>query len=432
MDKADIGAVGYDFPRLVETQRLFFASGEPKSLDFRLKKLALLENAIIRRSDDILAALNKDLGKPSLEAYLAEVHFVISEIRLFRKKLRQWSRPRRVGSPFYLQPARSEIRRDPYGIALIVAPWNYPFQLSMSPLIAALGAGNCVFLKPSDLAPSTSNIIAEIISEVFEARHVTSITGGPEVGKALLSLPFDYWFYTGGERIGKLYATAAAGSLAPITLELGGKCPCFLDADIDLDLAAARVASAKFFNAGQTCIAPDFVLVHNSIRHVFVEKLAAVITSHYTESGASDLSRIVSEDHYRRLKKLISGDAIRIGVDDPEALRLVPRILPQSDWSSPAMSEEVFGPILPILGYDSLEEAIERLRSLPSPLALYVFSRNSETLEKISGSIRSGSVCFNDAIKQATNLRLPFGGVGQSGMGRYHGRSGFETFSYER
>jgi len=412
--------------------KAFFATSASVPLDYRLAALSRLERVVSRETDAILEALATDLGKPALEAWLAEVHFVLTEIRLFRRRLRSWSKPGRVGNPFLIFPARSEIRREPFGAVLVAAPWNYPFQLSLSPLIAAVAGGNTVVLKPSELAPATGAVLARIVEEVFESGHVAVINGGPGTGAALLAEPFDFWFYTGGERVGRLYAEAAARRLAPAVLELGGKCPCILAEDVDLDLAAARIVSAKFFNAGQTCVAPDFVLVPEALREALVEKIRALIERCYGTEIPRDLASIVNASHYERLCGLLTGEVLQIGVDDPAARRLAPRLLPRATWDDPAMHDEIFGPILPVLGYDSLDEALARLAAMPAPLALYAFSRNSRTLEKIAGAVRSGGVCFNDAVKQAVNLDLPFGGVGASGMGRYRGKAGFETFTWTR
>ena len=432
MDGPDEASLSYDFAAIVDTQKAFFASGKTRGLDFRLEKLRILEAAITRRGEELLAALASDLGKPSLEAYVAEYYFVLSEIRLFRKNLSRWSRPQRVGNPFYFYPARSEIRREPYGVNLIVSPWNYPFQLSLSPLVAAVAAGNCVVLKPSEMAPATASLLAALIAEVFDPAHVIVVNGGPRIGKELLELPFDFWFYTGNERIGRLYAEAGARTLTPVALELGGKCPCVVDIGVDLDIAVERIISAKFFNAGQTCIAPDFVLVPKALKDTFISKARAVLIAAYGNENRGDLAAIVNERHYRRLQSLITPGEIRVGEDNLATRRLAPRLLPDADWESLVMQEEIFGPILPVIAYASLDEALKALSALPSPLALYAFSRNRQTLEHIAGSVRSGSICFNDVLKQATNLNLPFGGVGNSGMGRYRGRAGFECFSYQR
>lgn len=422
----------HDLADLVARQRAFFDSGATRPLRFRLDALGRLETVIQRDTDRILDALAADLGKPPLEAFLAEVHFVISEIRLFRRKLRRWAKPRRVGHPYYLLPARSEIRREPYGVALVVAPWNYPLQLSLSPLVAAVAAGNTVVLKPSEFAPATADYLAGLVAEVFGPAHVSVVAGDAGVGGRLLGLPFDFWFYTGSERVGRLYASAAAERLAPAVLELGGKCPCVVAEDADLSLVVPRIVEAKFFNAGQTCVAPDFVAVAESRRSELVDGLREQLARCYGTGTPTDLARIVNRRHYDRLLGLVSGDAVRIGEDDPGRLLLAPRLLADARWDDAAMHEEIFGPVLPVMGYRSLDDLLARLAARPSPLALYAFSKSRTTLERIAAAVPSGSVCFNDAAKQALNLGLPFGGIGASGMGRYRGKAGFETFAWQR
>ncbi len=415
-----------------EAQGAFFASGRTRSLRFRRESLRALAAELGRRTDEALDALASDLGKPALEAWLAEVHFVRAEIGHCTRRLKRWAKPRRAGNPLYFLPARSEVRREPFGLVLTVSPWNYPLQLALSPLAGAVAAGNCVTLKPSELAPATSGFLANLVAEVFDPGHVTVFQGGPEVGAALMEQPFDFFFFTGGERTGRLYAAAAARHLAPATLELGGKCPCVVDAGVDLDLAVERIVAAKFFNAGQTCVAPDFALVPSGMHDDFVERAAAEIERRYGSSPSPDLARIVNGRHYARLLALIPPDAIRVGEDDQASLHLAPRLIASASWDDAAMREEIFGPILPVVAYDDLDRALSRLAAMPDPLAIYAFSKRRSTLERIAAATRSGAVCFNDAMKTAGNPRLPLGGVGASGMGRYRGRSGYRTFTYER
>lgn len=424
--------VDYDLKALLEAQRAYFRLGSTRSIDFRRERLKGLEAELVKRSDDLLAALASDLGKPALEAYVSEVFFSIAEIRLVVKKLSRWAKPKRVGNPFYYWPARSEVRHEPYGTALIVAPWNYPVQLSLSPLVAAVAAGNTVVLKPSELAPASSTILAEIIKAAFNPQHVAVVEGGAELGKELLKHSFDYWFYTGSERVGRLYGEAAARCLAPITLELGGKCPVVVADDAPIETTVERIITTKFFNAGQTCIAPDFVLVPSHRHEAFVAAAKAALENAYADNPRENLARIVNHDHYERIRSLIPLEAIRVGEDDPEDRFLAPTLIPYSTWECPVMQEEIFGPVLPIIPYHDIDGEIGRLSRMPSPLALYLFSRRDDFLEAIAAAVPSGSVCFNDAIKQATNLELPFGGVGASGMGRYRGKAGFEAFSYQR
>lgn len=425
-------SLDYDLKALLEAQRAYFRKGSTQKVAFRKERLQGLENELQRRSDDLLAALAADLGKPALEAYVSEVFFSIAEIRLIVKKLSRWAKPKRVGNPFYYWPARSEIRHEPFGNTLIVAPWNYPVQLSLSPLVAAVAAGNTVVLKPSEHAPASSAILAQIISEVFNPQHVAVVEGGPELGKELLEQSFDYWFYTGSEGVGRLYAEAAAKSLAPITLELGGKCPVVVGEDAPIETTVERIITNKFFNAGQTCIAPDFVLVPSHRHTAFVEAATSALESAFAENGPENMAHIVNDRHYERVRGLIPVEAIRVGEDDAETRFLAPTLIPYSNWECPSMQEEIFGPVLPIIPYHNIDEELARLGRMPSPLALYVFSGRQDFLEAVASTVRSGSVCFNDAIKQATNLELPFGGVGNSGMGRYRGKASFEAFSYQR
>ncbi|MCL4109427.1 UNVERIFIED_CONTAM: hypothetical protein GTU68_043655 [Idotea baltica] len=405
-----------------------------QSLDFRIDALRKLESVLQKRTDDILTALKTDLGKPELEAYVAEVFFMLTEIRLFCKKLKRWAKPKRAGHPFYFLPARSEIRREPFGTSLVIGPWNYPVQLALSPLVTSVAAGNCVILKPSEIASASSAILAETVAEAFDPAHVAVVEGGAEVSKSLLNQPFDFIFYTGSERVGKIVAEAAAKHLTPTVLELGGKCPCVVGKDIDLEITASRIAWAKFFNAGQTCFSPDFVVAHESIRDELAKKIVEKVTAFYAEDPINDFGKIVSESHFERLSEMLpdSSDVTKIGKDDPEIRHLAPRILSSADWLDPAMQDEIFGPVLPVLEFQTEADLVSKLQDLSSPLALYVFSRDKAFCETIVGAIRSGSVCINDLTKQSSNLDLPFGGVGKSGMGRYRGKFGFEAFTYQR
>ncbi len=423
-----------EIPDLHAAHREYFSQGKTRDIDFRIASLRRMEAEIMKRESDLLAALDADLGKPGLEAYVAEVFFVLSEIRLFCRKLKRWAKPKRAGNPFYFFPARSEIRQEPFGCSLIISPWNYPVQLALSPLIAAVAAGNCVILKPSELAPATSQLLFEIIRESFDKNHVSVVLGGKEESQSLLSQDFDFIFYTGSERVGKIVAEAAAKNLTPMVLELGGKCPCVIGPNVDIEMTASRIVAGKFFNAGQTCIAPDFVIAPVEIQEELTEKICAKVTEFYSNDPRGDLANIVSDDHFQRVSELTedSETVIRIGEDNRETRRLAPRILPGATWNSPAMKDEIFGPVLPILGYASQSELLEELKKLPSPLALYLFSRDSAFLDQVADAIQSGSIGINDVMRQATNLNLPFGGVGSSGMGRYRGRFGFDTFTYAR
>lgn len=422
----------YGLPEKVDAQRQFFSSGATRSVEFRLQSLELLGAELEKRRDALLDALAEDLGKPKVEAHLAEVFFLLSEIRLFLKRLKRWLRPVPVRNPFYFWPARSEIRLEPLGTSLVVSPWNYPAQLALGPAIASLAAGNAVLLKPSELVPATAAFLEVLVNSSFPPEHFHVVTGGADLGKEILKQKFDVWFYTGSESVGRLYAEAAARSLSPITLELGGKCPAIVASDADLEIAIERIALGKFFNAGQTCIAPDYALVPEELADRFTAQLHKKLKQFFPESPSPDLARIVNTAHFDRLAALLTPDAIREGESDRESRYFAPTLLPNSNWDAPAMQEEIFGPILPVVSYSDLDEALGVVASRPSPLALYAFSRDRDTLEWIAAAVPSGSVCFNDTLKQATNLHLPFGGVGDSGMGRYRGRFGLETFSNRR
>jgi len=413
----------------VEAQREFFSTGGTRDIGMRLKALDRLEEGLMKRREEVIAALKSDLGKPEIESFLSEYYFVLQEIRLVRKKLRKWLRDRRVGSPFYFWPCRSKVVREAFGVVLIIAPWNYPVQLSLAPLISAVAAGNTVILKPSEMAPASDSLLAELLSECFQENHVRLIPGGKPVAEELLSRAFDFVFFTGSTEVGRIVAEKAARHLTPVVLELGGKCPCVVDESADLEIAARRILTGKFFNGGQTCFAPDFVAVAESVRHELVRELERMLSENPWEQ---EMARIVNEKHYDRLLALTGEDAITKGSDRREDLHLAPRILPNSGWEDQAMKEEIFGPILPVVTFIGEDDLARRLRKFSSPLALYVFSKSDDFIEGLLAKVKSGSVCINDTMKQACSLELPFGGVGGSGQGRYRGRAGVETFTLTR
>ncbi|WP_193213110.1 aldehyde dehydrogenase family protein [Luteolibacter marinus] len=410
-------------------QRSFFDKGGTRDLDARLKALARLESALQDLRQEMLDALASDLGKPEIEAYLSEHVFLLEEIRLTFRSLRGWIKPARAGHPVYFLPSRSQVIREPFGVALVIAPWNYPIQLALSPLIAAIAAGNTVILKPSEMAPASGRFLARIVDRCFPPEWVTVIPGGKETSEALLEQAFDFIFFTGSTTVGRAIAEKAAKRLTPCVLELGGKCPCVVDRGADLPQTARRILIGKLFNAGQTCFAPDFVAVHESVRDDMVKALEELLDSRPWEQ---EMARIVNRHHFDRLRGLIQGDVIGKGDDDPQRLHLAPRILPRAEWDDPAMEEEIFGPILPVVGFSSLDGLIERLRGHPTPLALYCFSRDEAFIRTLLERVPSGGACINDVGKQAMNLHLPFGGAGASGHGCYRGRHGVEAFSRPR
>ncbi|HEY9860245.1 MAG TPA: aldehyde dehydrogenase [Candidatus Obscuribacterales bacterium] len=418
----------------VEKQRTFFNSGKTKSIDFRLEQLKILKQAILEAQSSIVEAVQADLRKPTFEAYLTEVG-VLDELKYAIKHLRSWAKPRKVATPVTFMPASAQICPQPLGVVLIIAPWNYPFQLSMSPLVGAIAAGNCAIIKPSELAPRTSQVIANLIRQHFDPAFITAIEGGVETSQQLLAERFDHIFFTGGTAIGKKVMAAAAEHLTPVTLELGGKSPCIVDAEVPIELAARRIAWGKFTNAGQTCIAPDYLLVQRSIKPQLLSAIQQSIATFYGDNPAAspDFGRIINQKHFERLAPLVqSGKIVAGGDTNPAECYIAPTVLDGVSWSDPVMQEEIFGPILPVLEFEDLNEAIAQINQRPKPLALYFFSQNQQRQAQVLQETSSGGVCINDTILQVGVPELPFGGVGSSGMGRYHGKASFDTFSHER
>lgn len=417
---------------MVRCQRAFFSTGKTKSVDFRLAQLQALKQAILDAQPAILAALKADLNKPELEAFLTEVG-VVKEIDYAIKHLRSWTKPKSVAVPLDQFPAKGRIYAEPLGVVLIIGPWNYPFQLIISPLVGAIAAGNCALLKPSELAPQTSRVVAEIIAKVFNPAFVAVVEGGVEVSQAVLAEKFDHIFFTGGTAIGKVVMAAAAQHLTPVTLELGGKSPCIVDADIQIEYAARRIVWGKFINTGQTCVAPDYLLVDRRVKPAFLEAMKAAVKEFYGENPAEspDYGRIVSDKHFHRLANLLHDGKVLIGGDvNANDRYIAPTILDQVTPDAAIMQEEIFGPILPVLEYDDVAEAITLINSKSKPLALYIFSRNQQFQDRILQQTSSGGVCVNDTIMHIAPANLPFGGVGDSGIGNYHGKASFDTFSH--
>ena len=420
---------------LADRQRGYFRTGASQEITFRRQQLLALRDAVVSCESSILQALKEDLGRPPAETYTSEIGVVLHEIDFALRHLRSWSRPRRVRTPLILFPGSSWVYPEPYGSVLIIAPWNYPFQLAISPLVGALAAGNCAVVKPSEQAPQTSRVIAEMIAGAFDPGYLTVVQGGAEETQALLAQRFDYILFTGGAKVGKIVMAAAARHLTPVTLELGGKNPCLVDADADLDKAARRITWGKFFNAGQTCIAPDFVLAHASIKADLLTRLTATIQTFYGEDPklSTDYGRIVNDRQFERLAALLDGGTIVTGGEtDPAERYIAPTVVDGITWDHPLMQEEIFGPILPVLTFEDLDAAIEVLQARPKPLALYVFCEDQSRQDRVLRRLPSGGSCVNDTFAQILNLRLPFGGVGESGMGAYHGKAGFDTFTHDR
>ncbi|MFA9377579.1 MAG: aldehyde dehydrogenase [Lachnotalea sp.] len=419
------------------TCQRFFHTHKTYSISFRMSQLVILKNAIRRYERSIIKALQKDLGKSNFESYSTEVGFVKKNLSDAIKYLPAWSKDVSVKTPFYLLPAESKKVYEPYGTVLIMAPFNYPFQLLIEPLIGAICAGNCVVLKPSELAPWTSMIITKMISEVFNPKYIRCIEGGIGTNQALLNVPFKYIFFTGSINVGKIVMEAAAKNLTPVTLELGGKSPALVDETANIKWAANRIVWGKFMNAGQTCIAPDYVLAHSSVKQELMEELEKSIVNFFgaDEESSDSYGRIINTSHFNRLSNLLDADADYIiygGSRDVRKKYIQPTLLDIPNLNVATMKEELFGPILPILTYESLEEAKSIIETIPTPLALYLFTTNKLVKDNIVKHTSSGGVCINDTIEHIVNPHLPFGGVGTSGMGSYHGKKSFITFSHQK
>jgi len=418
---------------LLGNQRKFYASGATRELRFRREQLKLLRKVIEENEEKVLAALWNDLRKPRFEAYGAEIAVLYAEIRHALKHIKSWARVRRVGTPLPFLPGRSEIRPGPYGTALIIGPWNYPFQLVIAPLVAAVAAGNTAVLKPSELAPNTSRAVAELIKSAFDPAFIAVVEGGVEATRGLLERKFDYIFFTGGTEVGKKIMEAAAKHLTPVTLELGGKSPVIVDRDADIDTAARRIAWGKFINAGQTCLAPDYVLAHREVKDRLVAALGKYINEFYGDNPktSGSYARIINERHFDRIAGLMGrGNTAAGGGRDRDDLYIEPTVLTGVTRDDPVMKEEIFGPVLPVMQFDTIDEAVDLVNAMPRPLALYVFTRSRTTADRVLDSTSSGGAVVNDTVIHVGNPDLPFGGIGDSGMGTYHGKSGFETFSH--
>lgn len=417
------------------TQKEYFQSGATLPLEFRLAQLRSLYRGIKRFEPQILEALRSDLGKSAEESYMSEIGMCLTEIRHTARHLREWSRPQRVPTPLMHFPGSSRIVREPRGVCLIIAPWNYPFLLAVGPMISAIAAGNCVTLKPSEYAPATAAVLEKMLDVCFEGRFCRTVTGGAEVSAAETARPYDMIFFTGSTAVGRKVMAAAAQNLTPVVLELGGKSPCIVDETADLPVAAARIIWGKCLNSGQTCVAPDYVLVARSRKDALIREMQKAICRFYGEDPCeySAYPRIVNERHFDRLAAMLPEDPAVGGRVDRESLKIEPTLIETTlNDQSPLMTEEIFGPLLPIVPYDNIHEALGYILSRPRPLALYLFSRNRKLQRRVVETIPFGGGCINDTISHITTPYLPFGGTGDSGMGAYHGRCGYETFTHAK
>jgi aldehyde dehydrogenase (NAD+) len=424
-----------DWAPVLEAQRRYFESGETLPYEFRRRQLERLARLLRENESRIAEALAADLGKSPFEAYASEIGFLRSEVAFALRHLSSWMRPERVPSPITLFPATSRIERQPRGVALIVSPWNFPFQLALGPWIGALAAGHCAILKPSELSPHASSLLAELLGENFPKELVAVATGDVDTSRALMALRFDHVLFTGSVGAAREVAAAAAKNLTPLTLELGGKNPAIVDESTNLALAARRITWGKFMNAGQTCIAPDYLLVPERLKDRMVSAIATNVVRFFGADPrrSRDYGRIVGVRHFDRLVSHLDHGRITVGGGNDRAeLYIEPTVLEDASFGSPPLEEEIFGPILPILPYRDLDQAIEIAKRHPDPLALYVFSNRAEVQRRVLGEIPSGGAAVNDLVMHFMNPRLPFGGRGTSGIGEYHGRFGFELFSHKK
>jgi aldehyde dehydrogenase (NAD+) len=417
---------------IVERQRQFFRSSATLDLKFRLSQLKKLYIAIEKYENDIIEALSMDFKKSKFETYGTEISLVKAEIKYFVRHLPVLMRPEKVKSSLISFPAKNYIYKEPFGLSLIISPWNYPFQLVFYPLVGAIAAGNCAVLKPSELTVNTSALVKKIADETFERHLVAVVEGGPETTGELLEVKFDHIFFTGSERVGRIVYEAAARNLTPCVLELGGKSPCIVDGDADIDLAARRIVWGKFLNGGQTCVAPDYLLAHQSIKNPLIDKIIFYIKKYYGDDPkeSPDFPRIINHQHFTRIKNLIEADKVVWGgTTDPADNYIAPTVMDMVSHNDAVMQEEIFGPVLPVLEFNDLEEELKEIQYKPKPLAFYYFSSNKKKQKKILKEVAFGGGCINDTLFQFGSPSVPVGGVGGSGIGKYHGKESFRAFS---
>lgn len=420
---------------ILQAQRDYFASNATKDIKFRKEQLERLKKLIVDNETAIIDALHKDLRKHEFEAYVTEVGFVLADVNKALKNLKAWTRPRKVKTPPFHYIASSYTKADPYGNILIIAPWNYPVQLLLAPLVGAIVAGNTAILKPSEYALHTSNLLTKLINATFDAQYIKMIEGAVPETQLLLNEKFDFIFFTGSTNVGKIVYQAAAKHLTPVALELGGKSPCIVDTDIHLDYTAKRIVWGKFVNMGQTCIAPDYLLVDQKIKDALVAKMKFYIHEFFGDNpqDSAALGRIINENHFNRLSGYLKdGDVVEGGQTDRADKYIAPTLMENVDLEKGVMQDEIFGPILPIVEYGNLREAIDFVNSKSKPLALYIFSKNDKKVDRILDETSAGGVTINDTLMHIANGHLPFGGVGDSGIGAYHGQHSFDLFSHQK
>ena len=420
---------------LLNCQRAYFKSGETLDVKFRIEKLKKLREIIRNREKDIAKALKADLGKSDYESYMCETGMALSEISYLIKHTKSLTKEKRVKTPLAQFASRSYKKPSPYGNTLIMSPWNYPFLLTIDPLADAVAAGNTAIVKPSAYSPSTSALVKEIVEEVFAPEHVAVITGGRQENACLLEQKFDFIFFTGSTGVGKEVLRHAAEHLTPAVLELGGKSPCIVDESAKIDLAAKRIVFGKFLNCGQTCVAPDYVLCHKSVKEQLVRDIIAQIQEQYGADPLNnkDYGKIINEKHFDRILGLIQEEKVVFGGENErEGLKIAPTVMDNASWDDPVMQQEIFGPVLPVLTFENIDEVCELLSQRPKPLAFYVFSTNKKSIRALTSKCSFGGGCINDTIIHLATTEMGFGGVGESGMGTYHGKDGFYAFSHTK
>lgn len=414
-------------------QRDFFATQQTKGIAFRKMYLEKLKNLIISNENMLYEAINKDFGKSKFDTFTTELSFILNDIDYYISNLKALSNPQKVRTNLVNQLGNSKIYKEPLGCVLVIGAWNYPYQLSLSPVIVAMAAGNCCILKPSEIAENTMKAMASLINENFPSEYLYVYEGGIEETTALLKLKFDKIFFTGSTKVGKIIYKAAAEHLTPVTLELGGKSPAIVTKDANLEIAAKRIVWGKFLNAGQTCVAPDYLLIEETIQEQFLEMLRKYIKEFQYEPDSEQYTRIINQRNFQRLIRLIDKEKIYSGGNfDEESLYIEPTILNHIDWNDEIMQEEIFGPLLPVISFQSYNAVLNTVSELEKPLAAYLFTNNSEEKEIFTRKLSFGGGCINDTVMHLSNDNLPFGGVGSSGIGNYHGKYGFETFSHQK
>ena len=416
-------------------KRRYFRTGDTYPVARRIEYLKALRTSIEKHEEDVYDALKKDLGKSRDESYMCELGLVYAEISYMLKHVRKFSREKRVHTPLSQFHSRSFTKPVPRGVVLIMSPWNYPLMLSLDPLVDALSAGDCAVIKPSAYAPATAEAVKTIIEDAFSPEVVSVVTGGREENQELLKLPFDHIFFTGSQKVGKVVLREASENLVPCSLELGGKSPCIVDETADLKLAARRIVFGKFLNLGQTCVAPDYLVVHESVREELLELMKKEIRAQFGENPLENpnYGRIITEKHFDRLEGLLGRERLIFGGKlDRRTLQIEPTLLGPVNWQSEIMQDEIFGPLMPVIGYRNLDDVLSEINDRPHPLAFYIFSKNRKNIDKMKNGCLFGGGCVNDCIIHLATSEMGFGGIGSSGMGSYHGKAGFETFSHRK